>query len=127
MEYTCGCARGEVQIFLADQFGEMPELANGLAWKASGVKAARGRNSLSPPRGLAERFIALASKARGCKSSRGSNPLPSASYYAGYRTMVSPSVCGTEHISSILIILPNLSSCGGIGIHNGLKIHCRKD
>ena len=69
-----------MQIFLADQFGEMPELANGLAWKASGVKAARGRNSLSPPRGLAEWLIALASKARGRKSSRGSNPLPSASF-----------------------------------------------
>lgn len=37
--------------------------------------------------------------------------------------MVSPSVCGTEHISSILIILPSLSSRGGIGIHNGLIVY----
>ena len=88
-----------MQICLVDQFGEMPELANGLAWKASGVKAARGRNSLSPPRGLAEWLIALASKARGRKSSRGSNPLPSASY-GDYRITVSPRVCGTRHLGS---------------------------
>lgn len=127
MEYTCGCARGEVQIFLVDQFGEMPELANGLAWKASGVKAARGRNSLSPPRGLAERLIALASKARGRKSSRGSNPLPSASCYAVYRITVIRMI--VAHVIRVRLSLycPTLSSRGGIGIHNGLKIRCLLD
>ena len=112
-----------MQIDNCNHFGEVPELANGPAWKAGGVKAARGRNSLSPPRGLAERLIALASKARGRKSSRGSNPLPSASYYVVYRITVIRMI--VAHVIRVrLSLYYPICSCGEIGIHNRLKI-CR--